>query len=137
MFRRRQRDKKKDEAQAVSSSAEGRDPARERERVTSAAMEAARLKRLHEGAPGQAEIAHLGMGTGYLSALENITFEVDYQLSDDEGVATRWTVRGNLIDDLAGMSAHRQPVTIVGVTIAKLLRVRTPQEWTYWNIGAQ
>lgn len=69
------------------------------------------------------------MVEGYRNALSNLTVTIDQQFTENEYVATRFTIRGTHDGDLMGTPPTGKDVAVSGITISRCVDGRIAEEW--------
>lgn len=69
----------------------------------------------------------------YLNAFPDIRFNIDDEISDGNTVVTRWTATGTHNGDLPGLPRTGRPISITGITIARLSDGKFVESWNNWD----
>jgi steroid delta-isomerase-like uncharacterized protein len=69
----------------------------------------------------------------YLSAFPDLHFTIEDQISDEHGVATRWTCTGTHQGDLQGIPATGRRVTVSGILLSKVKDGKFVESWSSWD----
>jgi steroid delta-isomerase-like uncharacterized protein len=69
----------------------------------------------------------------YLDAFPDLHFTIEHQLSDGETVMTRWSCTGTHKGDLPGIPARGRPISLTGITCARLSDGKFVEAWSNWD----
>jgi steroid delta-isomerase-like uncharacterized protein len=69
----------------------------------------------------------------YLKAFPDIRFNIEDQISDGDTAVIRWTVTGTHNGDLPGLSRTGRPISVTGITIARLSDGKFIESWNNWD----
>jgi steroid delta-isomerase-like uncharacterized protein len=69
----------------------------------------------------------------YLTAFPDLQLTLDDCFAADEKVAARWTVRGTHKGAFFGVAPTEQVVTVIGVTLLRLVGDKIAECWTQWD----
>jgi steroid delta-isomerase-like uncharacterized protein len=69
----------------------------------------------------------------YLSAFPDIHFNIEDEISDGDTVVIRWTVTGTHYGDLPGLPRTGRPISVTGITIARLSDGKFVESWNNWD----
>jgi steroid delta-isomerase-like uncharacterized protein len=69
----------------------------------------------------------------YLNAFPDIRFNIEDEISDGDTVVIRWTVTGTHNGDLPGLPRTGRPISVTGITIARLSDGKFVESWNNWD----
>lgn len=69
----------------------------------------------------------------YLSAFPDIRFHIDDEIEGENSVVTRWTVTGHHHGDMPGLPRTGKPISLTGITIARLSGGKITESWNNWD----
>ncbi len=69
----------------------------------------------------------------YLHAFPDIHFNIEDEVSEGDTVVIRWTVTGTHNGDLPGVPRTGRPISITGITIARLRDGKFVESWNNWD----
>jgi steroid delta-isomerase-like uncharacterized protein len=69
----------------------------------------------------------------YLNAFPDIRFQIEDEISDGDTVVVRWTVTGTHNGDLPGLPRTGRPISVTGITIARLSDGKFVESWNNWD----
>jgi steroid delta-isomerase-like uncharacterized protein len=69
----------------------------------------------------------------YLTAFPDIHFNIEDEISDADTVVIRWTVTGTHNGDLPGLPRTGRPISLTGITIARLSDGKFVESWNNWD----
>jgi predicted ester cyclase len=80
-----------------------------------------------EGVRGPEGLAE--MVQGYREAISGLTVTIDQQFTEDDYVATRYTIRGRHEGELMGAAPTGRDVEFIGLTVSRCRDGRIEEEW--------
>ncbi len=69
----------------------------------------------------------------YLNAFPDVRFNIEDEISEGDTVVTRWTVTGTHNGDLPGVPRTGRPISVTGITIARLSDGKFVESWNNWD----
>jgi steroid delta-isomerase-like uncharacterized protein len=69
----------------------------------------------------------------YLNAFPDIRFNIEDEVSDGDTVVIRWAVTGTHNGDLPGLRRTGRPISVTGITIARLRDGKFVESWNNWD----
>jgi len=69
----------------------------------------------------------------YLSAFPDLRFTIDDEIEAENSVVTRWTVTGTHHGDMPGLPRTGKPISLTGITIARLNNGKISESWNNWD----
>lgn len=69
----------------------------------------------------------------YLSAFPDIQMTIHEDIVVGDTTVTRWTARGTHHGDLPGLPRTGKPISVDGITIAKLKNGKFVESWNNWD----
>ena len=69
----------------------------------------------------------------YLKAFPDIRFNIEDEISDGDTAVIRWTVTGTHNGDLPGLPRTGRPISVTGITIARLSDGKFIESWNNWD----
>ena len=69
----------------------------------------------------------------YLNAFPDIHFNIEDEISDGDTVVIRWTVTGTHNGDLPSLPRTGKPISVTGITIARLSDGKFVESWNNWD----
>jgi steroid delta-isomerase-like uncharacterized protein len=69
----------------------------------------------------------------YLKAFPDIRFNIEDEISDGDTVVIRWTVTGTHNGDLPNLPRTGRPISVTGITIARLSDGKFIESWNNWD----
>ena len=69
----------------------------------------------------------------YLNAFPDVHFSIEDEVSEGDTVVIRWTVTGTHNGDLPGVPRTGKPISVTGITIARLSDGKFVESWNNWD----
>lgn len=69
----------------------------------------------------------------YLTGFPDGAITVDELIAEGDRVATRWTGRGTNTGELMGIPPTGKQVTVIGMTITRIIDGKAREGWTTWD----
>ena len=69
----------------------------------------------------------------YLNAFPDIHFNIEDEISAGDTVVIRWTVTGTHNGDLPGLPRTGRPISVTGISIARLRDGKFVESWNNWD----
>jgi steroid delta-isomerase-like uncharacterized protein len=69
----------------------------------------------------------------YLNAFPDVHFNIEDEISEGNTVVIRWTVTGTHNGDLPGVPRTGRPISVTGITIARLGNGKFVESWNNWD----
>jgi steroid delta-isomerase-like uncharacterized protein len=69
----------------------------------------------------------------YLSAFPDLRFTIDDEIEGENSVVTCWTVTGTHHGDMPGLPRTGRPISLTGITIARLSHGKISESWNNWD----
>jgi steroid delta-isomerase-like uncharacterized protein len=69
----------------------------------------------------------------YLRAFPDLHFTIEDEFGDEQTIVSRWTATGTHRGDLPGIPRTGRPISITGMTIARVRNVRFIESWSNWD----
>jgi steroid delta-isomerase-like uncharacterized protein len=69
----------------------------------------------------------------YRNAFPDIHFKIEDEVSEEDTVVIRWTVTGTHHGDLPGLPRTGRPISVTGITIARLSDGKFVESWNNWD----
>jgi steroid delta-isomerase-like uncharacterized protein len=69
----------------------------------------------------------------YLSAFPDLHFTVEDEFGDEQTIVSRWTATGTHGGDLPGIPRTGRPISVTGMTIARVRNGKFIESWSNWD----
>ena len=69
----------------------------------------------------------------YVGAFPDLQFTIEHQMSDSEGVMTRWSCTGTHKGDLRDIPATGRPISLTGMTCSRISGGKFVEAWSNWD----